>query len=305
MRFWQNIIIVAVLLATDSLGGQDLSIHHGLNGEALLQVNAEEGSTYRLEKSSDWSEWFSDSDPWVETKTFKIVSNEQTSLFYRLQTWATTDDPIIVGLLGDSTVVDFSFWDGTFGGWGEGLPDYLGPDVRIANMAQPGESTRTFLETSWRVKNLELVSPDFVLIQYGMIDEIASEPEKLTTFEAYESNLETLVQLVRDFGGTPILITPPAKRAYGPDGKVVAWLNERSAIMLSVAERLHCPSVDLNSLTRDYFNEKGNVATREMTTDDRLHYKLTGAQVLAGMVAANFPGILKPYLDLEAVENRP
>ena len=305
MRFWRNTIIVAALLASGSLLGQDLSIHHGLNGEVLIEVGEREGVTYRLEKSSNWKEWFSDSDPWVETKAFKIDSHGSEALFYRLQTWETTDDPIIVGLLGDSTVVDFSFWDGTFGGWGEGLPDYIGPDVRIANMAQPGESTRTFLETSWRVKNLQLVSPDFVLIQYGMIDEIASEPEKLTTFEAYEENLETLIQLVRNFGGTPILITPPAKRAYGPDGKVVDWLSERSAIVLKVASRLHCPSVDLNSMTRDYFNEKGNSATRELTTDDRLHYKITGAQVLAGMVAASFPGILTPYLNSKTVANRP
>lgn len=305
MRYWLNIFIVSGLLASDALHGQDLSMHHGSSGEIQLKVKAKEGTTYRLEKSLNLTEWFSDSDPWVETKNFKIALQGQAAGFYRLETWETTDDPIIIGLLGDSTVVDFSFWDGTFGGWGESLPDYVGPDVRIANMAQPGESTRTFLETSWRVKNLQLVSPDFVLIQYGMIDEIASEPEKLTTFEAYKNNLETLVQLVRDFDGTPILVTPPAKRAYGLDGKVVDWLNERSTIVREVADRLHCPSVDLNGLTRDYFNEKGNAATRDMTTDDRLHYKITGSQVLAGMVAANFPGILKPYLDSNAVANRP
>lgn len=285
---------------TFPLIGQSLSIHHGPNGDVQIHVSAVEGKAYRLIKSSNWSEWLRDSDPWIETKLFTIDTHPSDSGFYRLETWEVEYNEIVVGLLGDSTVVDFSFWDGTFGGWGEGLPAYFGPDVRIANMARPGESTRKFLETEWRIKNLQVVKPNFVLIQYGMIDEIASEPIKRTTFEAYEENLEMFVQIVRDFEGTPILISPPAKRAYGPDGKVVPWLDERSAIVMKVAERLHCPSVDLNGMTRDYFNEKGNVATQALTTDDRLHYKIEGARILAGMVVSQLPGILKHYLDPDA-----
>jgi len=295
--------IVCLTIFTQSLlvpfvvQSQELSISLVSPNEVMLDVAAAPEMGYRIEKSVDWEEWHGVSDHWAESRSITLPTKPGEQAFFRLNLWELPYDPIKIALIGDSTIVDFAFFDGTFGGWGEALHTYFGLDVRVANIAIAGQSTKTYLESQWQINNLLNVRPEFVLLQFGMIDEHSAEPEKLTAMEEYEANLESLVNLIRGFDGSPILVTPVTKRKFGPDGKVVPWLDERSETMRQLADRLQCHLIDLNQMSKTLFNELGDEASEHLTTDDRLHFYAEGAGLLAGLVAGKIPAFLKPYLD--------
>ncbi len=276
---------------------QELSISHQSHDEVVLSVEAVPEMGYRIEKSSDFGEWQGVSDHWSESRSLQLPVERGEQAFFRLNIWELPWDPIKIALIGDSTIVDFAFFDGTFGGWGEALQSYFGPDVRVANIAIAGQSTKTYLETPWQINNLKNVRPEFVFLQFGMIDEHSAEPEKLTTMEEYETNLEELVHLIRSMDSSPVLVSPVSKREFGPDGKVVPWLDDRTETMRRVAERLRCHFIDLNQMSKDLFNELGDANSKHLTTDDQLHFYAEGADLLSGLVAGQVPSFLKPYLD--------
>ena len=283
MRSILSLIIFAQSIVVPFLvQSQDLSILLNPSNEITLAVTAEHGLGYRIEKSVDWKEWHGVSDHWAESRSKTLQTQLGESAFFRLIIWELPYDPIKIALIGDSTIVDFSFFDGTFGGWGEALHTYFGPDVRVANIAVAGQSTKTYLDSQWQINNLKNIRPEFVMLQFGMIDEHSAEPEKRTTMEEYESNLESLVSLIRSFDGSPILVTPVTKREFGPDGKVVPWLVERSEIMRNLAEKLQCHFIDLNQMSKKLFNELGDTNSAHLTTDDKLLFRRCGFTLRIG-----------------------
>jgi lysophospholipase L1-like esterase len=303
MRKFTIYITIVILASLTSLlvQSQDLSISSEAHHEVTLSVQAAPEMGYRIERSVNWEDWEGVSDHWAETRLLTLPVEPGEQAFFRLNIWELPYDPIKIALIGDSTIVDFSFFDGTFGGWGEALHTYFGLDVRVANIAIAGQSTKTYLESQWQINNLKNVRPEFVLLQFGMIDEHSAEPEKLTTMEEYEANLEELVHLIRGFDGSPVLVSPVTKRAFGADGKVVPWLDERTETMRKLAERLQCHFIDLNQMSKELFNELGDANSAHLTTDDHLHFYAEGADLLSGLVASKMPAFLKPYLNPDKV----
>ena len=294
-------IVIQALLASIPVQSQDLSISSETHRQVTLSVKAAPEMGYRIEKSVDLEEWHGVSDHWADTRSLTLTVEPGDEAFFRLNLWELPYDPIKVALIGDSTIVDFAFFDGTFGGWGDAFHSYFGLDVRVANIAIAGQSTKTYLNSQWQVNKLRNVRPEFVLLQFGMIDEHSSEPEKRTTMEQYESNLEELINLIRGFGGSPLLVSPVTKREFGSDGEVIPWLDERSETMRKVAERHQCHFINLNQMSKDLFNDLGDVDSAHLTTDDQLHFFSEGADMLAGLVAGKMPSFLKPYLNPDKV----
>jgi lysophospholipase L1-like esterase len=294
----RQVFSVVLVLAFAHLGarGQSLSIHKDPNGKVILNVAPKAGWGFRVEQSSDWKDWRGVSDHLTSLTSHPIDHQKEKEIFYRLELWELPYDPIKVAVIGDSTTGDFSHYGGQAGGWGEGLGPYFGPDARVGILAVPGQSSKTYLESEWQIKNLVNLSPEFVFIQFGMIDELSGQAEKRTTIEEYESNLTELVSLVREFGGSPVLITPITLRKFDADGEVVPYLDERSDAMLRVADRMRCASVDLNRLTKNLYNDLGENGSAHLTISDLLHLRAPGADLISGLVVQNMPDFLKAYL---------
>ena len=138
------------------------------------------------------------------------------------------------------------------------------------------------------------IKPDFVLIQFGLVDEYDLEQIK-TTIPEYEANLNAIIRMVRDFQGTPVLVTPPAVRIFDAETKkVIPWMEDRCAVVQRLADELQTYLIDLNRLTRDLFNELGPTESVYITwPDDPAHFSLAGAGVIAGLVVNAFPTILR------------
>ncbi|MDN3297633.1 rhamnogalacturonan acetylesterase [Streptomyces ficellus] len=196
-----------------------------------------------------------------------------------------------VVLIGDSTVCDQP--GEPYAGWGQHLPSLLTRGTSVANYADSGESTVSFLanQALFPTVREKIRSGDLVLIQLAHND-------KQTNAATYRANLTALVDGVRAEGGRPVLVTPIVRRWFGADGT----LNNGTALLVNglgvdhpaeiraLAARLGTPLVDLTALTKARVEALGTEASKALylTNEkrDNTHTSVRGATEYARLVAA-------------------
>ncbi|MDT0440196.1 MULTISPECIES: rhamnogalacturonan acetylesterase [Streptomyces] len=192
-------------------------------------------------------------------------------------------------LVGDSTVCDQP--GAPYSGWGQQLPPYLRAGLSVANRADSGESTVTYLGNPqlWDTVR-QLIRPgDLVLIQLAHNDKTTDEP-------TYRANLTTLVDGVRARGGRPVLVTPIVRRWFNADGTLdndtallVNGLGvNHPAVIRSVAAEEGVPLIDLTARTKALVESRGAEASKSLylydENKDNTHTSVHGATVYAGLV---------------------
>ncbi|MEV6051380.1 rhamnogalacturonan acetylesterase [Streptomyces sp. NPDC052107] len=192
-------------------------------------------------------------------------------------------------LIGDSTVCDQPA--DPYSGRGRQLPRYLPRGLSVANYADSGESTVTYLANpQFRATVRPLVRPgDLVLVQLAHNDKITDEA-------TYRANLETLVAGIRDKGGEPVLVTPVVRRWFNADGTLdnntallVNGLGvDLPAVVRSVAAAGHVPLIDLTAKTKALVESLGPEGSKAIylynEKRDTTHTSESGATVYAGLV---------------------
>jgi hypothetical protein len=192
-------------------------------------------------------------------------------------------------LVGDSTVCDQP--GDPYSGWGQQLPQYLRKGLSVANHADSGESTVSYLADSrlWATVQPRIRRGDLVLIQLAHND-------KQTDEATYRANLETLVAGVRDQGGRPVLVTPIVRRWFNADGTLdnntallVNGLGvDHPAVTRSVAAAHDVPLIDLTARTKALVESLGPEASKALylynEKRDNTHTSVHGATVYAGLV---------------------
>ncbi len=192
-------------------------------------------------------------------------------------------------LVGDSTVCDQPA--DPYTGWGQQLPQYLSQGLSVANYADSGESTVTYLGNPqlWATVQPQIHRGDLVLIQLAHND-------KTTDEVTYRANLETLVAGVRDRGGSPVLVTPIVRRWFNTDGT----LNNGTALLVnglgvnhpevirSVAAAEDVPLIDLTAKTKAVVESLGVEGSKALylynEKRDNTHTSVHGATVYASLV---------------------
>jgi lysophospholipase L1-like esterase len=192
-------------------------------------------------------------------------------------------------LVGDSTVCDQP--GDPYSGWGQQLPQYLRKGVSVANYADSGESTVTYLSDTrlWATVQPLIRPGDLVLIQLAHND-------KTTDEATYRANLETLVAGVREKGGNPVLVTPIVRRWFNSDGTLnnntallVNGLGvDHPAVIRSVAATEGVPLIDLTAKTKALVESLGVEGSKAIylynEKKDNTHTSVHGATVYAGLV---------------------
>ncbi|WP_405864630.1 rhamnogalacturonan acetylesterase [Streptomyces sp. NBC_01515] len=192
-------------------------------------------------------------------------------------------------LIGDSTVCDQP--GDPYSGWGQQLPQFLRKGVSVANYADSGESTVTYLENPllWGTVQPLIHPGDLVLVQLAHND-------KTTDEATYRANLETLVRGIRDRGGRPVLVTPIVRRWFNADGT----LNNNTALLVnglgvdlpgvvrSVAAAEGVTLIDLTAQTKALVESLGVEGSKAIylynEKKDNTHTSAHGATVYAGLV---------------------
>ncbi|WP_406448538.1 rhamnogalacturonan acetylesterase [Streptomyces sp. NBC_00876] len=192
-------------------------------------------------------------------------------------------------LIGDSTVCDQLA--APYTGWGQELPQYLRSGISVANYADSGESSQTYLDQPQLFPTVRplIRRGDTVLIQLAHND-------KQTTEADYRANLTTMIDAIRAEGGRPVLATPIVRRWFNADGTLdngTALLVNGLGVDLpaqirSLATERGVPLIDLTALTRRLVEELGPDGSKALyLTDekrDNTHTSERGATEYAAMV---------------------
>ncbi|MFF4543868.1 rhamnogalacturonan acetylesterase [Streptomyces sp. NPDC001406] len=192
-------------------------------------------------------------------------------------------------LIGDSTVCDQP--GDPYSGWGQQLPQYLRRGISVANYADSGESTVTYLQDPrlWATVQPLIRPGDLVLMQLAHND-------KTTDGATYRANLETLVAGVREMGGEPVLVTPIVRRWFNADGTLnnntallVNGLGvDHPAVIRSVAAAEDLPLIDLTARTKSLVESLGVEGSKALylynEKRDNTHTSLRGATAYASLV---------------------
>ncbi|MEV6957967.1 rhamnogalacturonan acetylesterase [Streptomyces sp. NPDC051207] len=192
-------------------------------------------------------------------------------------------------LVGDSTVCDQYL--GPYAGWGQQLPQYLRKGLSVANHADSGESTVSYLKDPRLFATVRpLIRPgDLVLIQLAHNDKTTDGP-------TYRANLEALVAGVREKGGEPVLVTPIVRRWFNADGTLnngtallVNGLGvDHPAVVREVAAAEGVPLIDLTAKTKALVESLGVEASKALylynEKRDNTHTSVRGATAYADLV---------------------
>ncbi|GAA5204664.1 rhamnogalacturonan acetylesterase [Streptomyces thinghirensis] len=192
-------------------------------------------------------------------------------------------------LVGDSTVCDQP--GEPYSGWGQQLPRYLRKGLSVANHADSGDSTVSYLadQRLWGTVRSRIHPGDLVLVQLAHND-------KTTDEATYRANLQTLVAGVRERGGRPVLVTPVVRRWFNADGTLnndtallVNGLGvDHPAVVRSVAAAEDVPLIDLTAKTKALVESLGVEGSKALylydEKRDNTHTSAHGATVYAGLV---------------------
>jgi lysophospholipase L1-like esterase len=236
----------------------------------------------------------------VGTAGLDLVFGGTAPKLYAISVASAT--PRMLFLIGDSTVCDQP--TAPYTGWGQELPQYFKQGISVANYADSGESSGSYLakSTLWPTVRPLINKSDYVFIQLGHND-------KQTAKATYEANLTTLVTGVKARGGIPVLVTQPVRRLFSgnqltPTGLGVNGLGvDLPASVRAVARAQGVALIDLSAKTKTLVESLGPTSSGAIYltaaadgVTDRTHFSAYGATqlsklVVQGITEANLTGI--------------
>jgi lysophospholipase L1-like esterase len=188
-------------------------------------------------------------------------------------------EPLKVFLIGDSTMADYSLYEGEdyqkdrypLMGWGQVFQPFMHADslpklkniieadsVLVVDKARGGRSTRTFFEEGrWAEVHNALKKGDLVLIHFGHNDAAENKPERYVNIQGYKEYLRLYVNQAQEKGAIPVLLTPVNRNYPWKDGKLSNVHGEYPAAMKEVAAELDVQLIDLTQRSIDFFSAKG------------------------------------------------
>lgn len=169
----------------------------------------------------------------------------------------------VVYLAGDSTMVDQDVEP--WASWGQMLPRFFKPGVVIANHAESGESSASFVSEQRWAKILSLLKPgDWFFVQFAHND------QKLgPDFPArYRRIMTEFVTQVKAKGATPVIVTSMNRDEWDETGRIKQTLSPYPEIARDVAQVTGTALIDLNAMSKTMFEAMG----RDETNHAFMHF---------------------------------
>jgi lysophospholipase L1-like esterase len=226
-----------------------------------------------------------------------------------------TDEPVLY-LAGDSTVVD-QYYE-PWAAWGQMLPRFFLPGIVIANHAESGETTKSFVGEKRLAKIMTTMKPgDYLFIQFAHNDMkpgAVSPGVAVVPIADYKKLLTDYIAQTRAKGATPVLVTPMNRRTFDDAGKITNSFGPYPDAIREVATEQKAALIDLNVMSKTLFEAMGPEGTlkafmhypadsfpgQTAAISDDTHFNSYGAYELArsivhGIREANLP--LVKFLD--------
>ena len=178
-------------------------------------------------------------------------------------------------LCGDSTVVDQD--NEPWASWGQMFPWFWNTNVAIANYAESGERTDTFIGAGRLNKILSVLKPgDYVFVEFGHNDQKINNRMGGGAYYFFATQLKTFIDQVKAKGGHTVLVSPTHRRNFDQNGKIVESHLDYPEAMEWVAKREGVPFIDLHKMSAAFYEALGP----EKSKTAFVHYK-----------AGDFPGM--------------
>jgi lysophospholipase L1-like esterase len=168
--------------------------------------------------------------------------------------------PPVIYMIGDSTMADKPLYPAQpERGWGQILPIYLLPEVRVVNLAANGRSSKGFREEGlWKPVMEGMRSGDFVIIQFAHNDEKKHGDTRVTEpFGSFKQNIERYVREVREKQGKPILATPVARRAFTEAGTPEDTHGDYALAIRQVSTEQNVPLLEMERRSSELLKRLG------------------------------------------------
>jgi len=201
--------------------------------------------------------------------------------------------PRTLYIAGDSTAAQKYADAAPETGWGMAFPFFLHEDLKVANHAVNGRSSKSFVDEGRLDVILEAIRPgDFLLIQFGHNDEKSADPTRYTEpWTTYQDYLRQYVDGARARGARPVLATSVERRKFDADGNALPTHGDYPASMRALAEDEHVALLDIQALSLALWQKLGVEETKKYfnwteTEQDNTHFNPPGAIAVARLVAA-------------------
>ncbi|MBN1949989.1 MAG: rhamnogalacturonan acetylesterase [Bacteroidales bacterium] len=179
-------------------------------------------------------------------------------LFMLLSAFSAPERKVHVFMIGDSTMADKKISKYPETGWGTPFKIFFDSTVVIENHAKNGRSTKSFIaENRWSEVYKKLEPGDYVIIEFGHNDESVQKKERYATPDQYRENLKRFIRETEEKGAQAILMTPVSRRRFDDAGNIELTHAEYSPLVEEVAKETHTPFIDMDSLTRELYQQFG------------------------------------------------
>ena len=203
---------------------------------------------------------------------------------------------------GDSTVQTNDYRTYPQTGIGQVFPLFIKDGYTVENHAKNGRSTKSFMDEG-RLAVIEerIGAEDFLFIQFGHNDEKVEDPTRYTDpFSTFMENLEIYIQVAKDHGAHPVLITPLERRTFLDETHLdIGHHSDYVSAMKQTAAKCNVPLVDLYSMSRAALKKNGEQGSRKWymnfdadvysqhpeASKDNTHLRYEGAVNFATMIA--------------------
>ncbi|MEN5116556.1 GDSL-type esterase/lipase family protein [Luteimonas sp. TWI662] len=213
--------------------------------------------------------------------------------------FAASPAPHRIFIAGDSTAATYGPERAPQAGWGQALPRWTADGWEVRNHAMGGRSTRSFIDEG-RLDAIasEIGAGDVLLIQFGHNDAKREDPARYTDPATdYPRWLQRYIDVAREQGATPILITPVARLRYD-FGSLIDTHGRYTLAMQAVATRENVALIDLNAASSDWIRVHGEDGAKHYFMHvpaqgkaDGTHFSEAGADAVACLVAAGWRGL--------------
>jgi lysophospholipase L1-like esterase len=240
---------------------------------------------------------------WDEKLTFEFNGNAPAVKSLKVE---KDNKAITLFLCGDSTVVDQE--GEPWASWGQMIPRWFNENICIANYAESGETTTSFMAEKRLDKALSMAKEgDYIFVEFGHNDEKDSGANA-GAFKNYAENLRTYINKAKVKGAKAIILSPTARRWFD-GGKVTNTHGDYPKAARQVAEEMGVPFIDITQMTTDMLEAYGDNDSKRFyvhypagtyssaALKDETHFNPFGAYEIAKCVVMGLKQIGSPIVN--------
>ena len=239
---------------------------------------------------------------WDDKLTFEFNGNAPA---VKSLTIERDNKAVTLFFCGDSTVVD---QDGEpWASWGQMIPTWFDENVCIANYAESGLTTTSFLNQRRLNKILDMIKPgDYVFVEFGHNDE-KDKGDNAGAFLNYATNLRTYISRAKAKQANVVILSPTARRQFD-GGKIVNTHGDYPEAARQVAESEGVYFIDLTAMTTELNEAYGSsLSTKfyvhypagaygEAALKDNTHFNPFGAYEISKCVVMGLKSLDIPFI---------